>query len=99
MSSLSNRIEEARERAMQETRRRVREDNREKDRHRKIATRRQITVGGIVIKYFPGVVNLEPKLNRKDSNAEFVGLDKFFHTVSNDPSYTALFQELVGRKK
>ena len=99
MTSSSDRIAEARERAEQIKRRRIRDNNRENDRQRKIATRRHIIVGEIVAKYFPDVCKLEPKLNSKATNAEFARLEKFVSAIANDPKYAALFQKAVGQKE
>lgn len=93
-----NMFADARERANQEEHRRIRDMNRENDRQRKIATRRQIIIGGIVIKYFPTVINLQPQLKRADTDIAFAGLDEFVSTVAADPQYAALFQELVNEK-
>lgn len=80
----------------QEKHRQIRNENRENDRRRKIATRRQIVVGGLVAKYFPGVLNLQPQLKQVDTEAEFAGLEIFVSTVAADPTFYALFQELMG---
>jgi len=93
-----NMFADARERAAQEEHRRIRNMNRENDRQRKIATRRQIIIGGIVIKYFPTIINLQPQLKRADTDIEFAGLDEFVSTVAGDPKFSALFQELVSEK-
>lgn len=98
MASDTNRFEDARERVAQEERRRIRDENRKKDRQRKIAIRRQIIVGGIVAKHFPAVIKLQPQLNRADTDIEFAGLDDFVGAVAGDPKFSALFQELVSEK-
>lgn len=98
MTSDKNRYEDALERAAQEERRRIRDENRENDRQRKIATRRQIIIGGIVAKHFPSVINLQPGLKRANTDIEFAGLDKFFSRVASDPKLSVLFRELVSEK-
>lgn len=92
-----NWFEDAQERAAQEERRRIRDENRENDRQRKITTRRQIIIGGIVTKYFPTAINLHPKLKRADTDVEFAGLDEFFSRIASDPQLSILFQELISQ--
>ena len=98
MTNGTNSFEQAREKVAQEERRRIRDTNRENDRQRKIDTRRQIIIGGIVTKYFPAVFKLQPQLRRTDTNAEFAGLEKFVSTIAADPKLSALFQELIGEE-
>ena len=98
MSINTNRIEEAQERAEQLKRQRRLLDNREKEQKRKIDVRRKIIIGAIIVKCFPCVTRLQPKLNQSDTNREFAELEEFFAAVAKDEKYAALLQEKLGQK-
>lgn len=90
-----NEFEKAQNRAVQEERRRIRDENRENERRRKIATRRQIIIGGIMTKHFPGVLNLQPQLKQADTDIEFAGLERFVSLLAADSKFSHLFQEMI----
>lgn len=98
MTNDKNWFKDAQERVFQEERRRIRDENRENDRQRKIAARRQIVIGEIVSKYFPDVKNLQPGLKRTDTDVTFAGLDEFFSRVASNPNLSMLFQKLVSKE-
>ena len=98
MSNVSNQIKEAQERAEQLRRQRIREENRESARQRKIDTRRKIVIGAIMIKHFPDIINFEPKLRQADTNLEFFELEEFISTVAIDPNFANLFQKIIDKK-
>lgn len=83
MANISDRIKEAQERVAQAQRRRVLQENRAKEQRRKIDTRRKIIVGGIVIKYLPWVLNLQPQMNEAENNKEFAELKRILSELSD----------------
>jgi len=65
---------------------------------RKIDTRRQIIIGGIVLKYFPEVLRFNPKINNEENNIEFAPLANFLSVLSADKELVARLKEEASRK-
>jgi len=58
--------------------------NREKEKARKIETRRKIIVGGMFLKYFPEFETLTPQKNNTDNDVAFAPLAKFLTWLVRD---------------
>jgi len=58
--------------------------NREKEKARKIETRRKIIVGGMFLKYFPDFATLTPQKNNSENDVAFASLAKFLTWLARD---------------
>jgi len=58
--------------------------DREKEKARKLDTRRKIIVGGIFLKYFPEFQTLEPLKTEKENEAIFAPLANFLSALARD---------------
>ena len=74
-------------------------ESREKSKERKNDTRRQIIIGGIVVKYFPEVLMFEPKHNNAENNIEFAPLADFLSVLAADKELVARLKQESGRKE
>lgn len=94
MSSIDE-IIAAKEKATQIKRQKRLQDNREKEQQRKIITRRNIIVGGIISKYFPDIVRFQPKRTQALTNIEFAEFEMFVSLLAEDKDYVSHIQEKV----
>lgn len=95
MSEDNNYIEDSRNRTEQLKRQRRLQKNREMTHQKKIDTRRKIIVGGIVIKYFPIILDIMPQLNEAANAIEFAKLEMAISMLANDEDYLARLLEKV----
>jgi hypothetical protein len=65
---------------------------REKEKARKLDTRRKIVVGGIFLKYFPEFQSLEPKRTNEENEAEYAPLANFLSRLAKDKNLVDYFK-------
>ena len=80
----SDRLHKIRERKAQLEKQEKAIINREKEKARKIETRRKIIIGGIVEKYLPLFGILEPKRTKEENEIEFALVANFFEKLVRD---------------
>lgn len=97
MFDIDSRMAAAQERVEQLERQQRAQENRDKEKKRKIDTRRKIIIGELISKHFD-VSQFQPKQKQADTAAEFAVLDTFFSMVAKDKTYDALFQKIAGEK-
>ena len=77
----SDRLQKIKERKAQLEKQEKAIINREKEKARKIETRRKIIIGGIVEKYLPLFGILEPKRTKEENEIEFAIVANFFEKL------------------
>lgn len=92
MSTLENIIKEM-ERVEQLKRQKKAKDIRENNRTKKIDTRRLIIIGGFVLKYFPEVINFQPRRTNAENSIEFMALENALKLLSADKQYLDQLKE------
>ena len=61
--------------------------NRDMNKQRKTDTRRKIIIGGIIIKYFPELLDYQPRRTEAENYIEFERLETFVSILANDKCY------------
>ena len=93
MSSLNEKLLQARERVAQlEQQKRLR-DNREKKKQAELNTRRQIIIGKMVSDHFPEVLQLQPRRTTEENLIEFAPVAKILSILVNDKQYVEHLKE------
>ena len=90
MDKINEQIEKQQEKLDQLKRKKRAQEMRESKKTRTEDTRRKIVIGGIVLKYFPQLSQLQPQRNNADN-------DKEFELFANVLSVLASDKELVER--
>jgi len=98
MPTLDERIARETQKLEQLKRQKKAQEAREKKNKRKIDTRRQIIIGGIVAKYFPEVLKFEPKYNNAENYIEFAPLANFLSVLNAQKDFVTQLKELAKQK-
>lgn len=89
----SDRLQKIRERKAQLEKQERAIVAREKEKVRKLETRRKIIIGGIAEKYIPEFQKLEPKKTNAENDIEFAPVAKFFAKLVRDKKLLDWFME------
>ena len=98
MATIDERIIQARERAAQLERQKKLRDNKEKEKQKAIAKRRNEIVGEITLKSFPEFSKFQPRYTKKKNDIEFAELIYFMELLANDKEYINQLKEKVKQK-
>ena len=98
MLSLEERIAKSTERTERLKLQQREREKREREKQRKADERRKFIIGGIVIKHFPDISQLEPRRTTEENNIEFEPLENFFSVLAADETIMELLKESVAHK-
>ena len=87
VSNIDELINQSQDRVEQLKRRKILQDNKEKEKQDAINTRRYILIGKLICKYFPEVLKLQPRLTKAENNIEFKLLEVFISILADDKEY------------
>ena len=82
--NIDERIAKSQERTAQLKRQKKEQEIRERKQQEAINTRRKIIVGGIVEKYFPYVLELQPRRTDAENEIEFAPMEKILSVLVAD---------------
>ena len=87
MSSIDEKIVQAQEKVMHLKRQKRIEENQKKEYQRRIDDRRKFIIGELVVKYFPEVLNFQPRRTAEENKDEFASLENFLSTLATEKDY------------
>ena len=93
MTNVIDRLKQSEDRVVQLERQSGLQLNRDNARKRKIDTRRNIIIGGLVCKHFPDVMKFQPKSRKADTELEFAELECFISMLAKDIEYISMLSE------
>jgi hypothetical protein len=95
MSTLEERIAKASEKYDQLMRQKKSKEV--QDRKKKMAAdkKRELIVGGIVVKWFPEILSLQPRLTNAENQTEFASLENILSLIAADTEYLNRLKEMT----
>lgn len=74
------------------------QDNKEKEEKRQTDTRRNIIIGSIVSKYFPEVLDIQPRRTSAENNIEFAEFEDFVSMLAENKDYNEQLKKRTKQK-
>jgi hypothetical protein len=74
------------------------EDARDKKQKEAIDLRRKIIVGNMIVKYFPEILNFQPRRTTKETDIAFAPVEVFMSILAEDEHYVSSLKEKVRKK-
>lgn len=95
MSSITELCTESQERVKQLERQKRLQEQHKKKKAEAVNLRRQVIIGGIICKYFPETLSLQPRQTELDNKDEFALFEATVALIASDTKYRDSFKEEV----
>ena len=99
VSTLNERIEKETLKLEQLKRQKRAMEQRGKKQERKVETRQKIIIGGIVVKYFPQLLTLQPKRTNEENDIEYTPLANFLSCLADKKDLVKQLEQEARQKK